>query len=183
MTQKPDDTNLLGGQEIWEKHNQTVSTKLAELGMTSEEVTQILSSDQIHDKIVQLCFASRPGAKSATTPEIAKHIPKGWSVKEDVPLTLNQFLKLKFISFLEKSESSIGRDQLTHRAKKLRGNFGLADAAWLLENQHLIPAELRVKYIVFPGTVLRGSDGDPRVPCLRWGGDDRLVTCKEELGS
>lgn len=200
MIEKPQDAKLLGGQKSWDTCNKKVSSKLEALGMTDEEATQSLSSDEILDKIAEPCFSVRPGAKSATTPEIAKHIPERWSVKEDVPQTLSQLLKLKFISFLEKGESSIGWEVMCDRAKKLGGNCGLADAVWLLENQHLIPTQLRnTAIILFPGTVLLRSDGRLCVPYLvwdddrwilsflwlgsNWDGNDRLVSCKEESGS
>lgn len=201
MIEKTQDTKLLGGQEIWDKHNKKVSAKLEALGMTSEEVTQIFSGDEIFAKIVELCFAAgRPSPKSATTPEVAAHIPKGWTVLKDVALTLSHHLKIKFISFLERGEVSVHDKVMCERAVKLGGNLGLADARWLVENRQLIPAELRGrKYIIFPGTVLRDSIGYLYVPYLlwddgrwilnfrwledRWIDLDCLVSCMEELGS
>lgn len=182
MIEQPQDAKLLGGQKIWDTCNRAVSSKLESLRMTSEEVTQVLSNDVIVDKIAELCFSARPGAKSATTPEIAKHIPQEWSVKDDVPLSLSQAQKLEFISFLESGEEYIsGGETMCSRAVRLGGNRGLADAVWLIENQHLIPAELRGKYIVLPGTLLRDSDGDLNVPYLRWD-DGRWILSFRLLG-
>lgn len=184
-------TDLLGGPEAWNEMNQSVSTMLKEKGWTHEQVQSALSTKEFNGNVYQL-FGAPPGAKSAKTPEIAKYILEGSKVHKDVPSRI--ITKFDFISFLKKDEESIGGRAMRRRAKEFDYNLGLADAVWFLENQHLIPIELRGKCIIFPGTVLRDSDGRLNVPCLRWVGvrwilnfrwlddhwysRDRLVSCE-----
>lgn len=185
--------DLLGGREVWEKNAQALSTRLKAQGWTDDDVRAVLSTEGFTNRMFALFNTARPGAKSVTTPEVAPHIPGGWSVLEDVPSRIPR--EPKFISFLESGEVYVDSETMRSRAVKLGGNLGIADAVWFLENQTLIPTELRGQaFIVFPGTVLRDSDGDLRVPYLGWGGKrwilrfrwldnrwdggDRMVSCK-----
>lgn len=186
-------TDLLGGQEVWNKSAQAHSTMLKAQGWTDDEVRSVLSNEGFTNKMFALFIAARPGAKSATNPEVAAHIPKGWSVIED---TLSRLIKgVEFIRFLESGEVYVSGEVMRGRAVKLGCNLGIADAVWFLENQALIPEELQGNaYIAFPGTLLRDSDGLLRVPYVDWDGDrwillfrwlgydwdghDRLVSCK-----
>ncbi|MDP3244661.1 MAG: hypothetical protein Q8M83_03310 [bacterium] len=99
-------------------------------------------------------------------------IPEGWEVVEDVTPTQFQIADLEFVSFLKKGESYISGKEMRSRAIKLKANLGLRDTRYLLEHQDEIPAGLRDKYLVFPGTVLRRRPfGDLFVTCLCWVGD------------
>lgn len=99
-------------------------------------------------------------------------IPNGWEIVEYVEPSKFQVKDLEFISFLEKGEEYVKGDVMRQRAVKLKANLGLYDGKYLLEHQDEIPAKLRgKKYIVLPGTVLRGSYGNLHVPYLRWLGD------------
>lgn len=96
---------------------------------------------------------------------------KKWLVVEDVEPTFVEGCQLDFLSFLEGGESSVNGDVMRSRAKANNAVPGLADAKFVLANQHLIPENMRGKYLVFAGTVLRSPDGSLSVPFLYWGVD------------
>lgn len=129
-------------------------------------------------------------------------IPQGWEVAvidgvvQDVaPKADLDVSKVDFKSFLQGDESYTSGNEMRKRAIKLKGNLGLSDAKRFLEQQDKIPPEFRgKKYIVFTGTVLRGSDGVFHVAYLDWDGGrwvlgfgwlgggwsgDGLVACSE----
>ena len=60
-------------------------------------------------------------------------------------------------------------------AIELDANYGQEDAEWLLENQDVIPAELRNFYLVFPATKWRGPDSPRRVSYLSFRGGRWLL--------
>ena len=96
----------------------------------------------------------------------------GWKLFEDVTFDWKQFVP-KFVEFLKSGEPCIDGEEMKRRALKLNANSGQHDAEYLLENQKLIPKELRVKCLIFPGTVWQDNLGDRRcVPCLFWGGNE-----------
>ena len=123
------------------------------------------------------CLEDQP---SLLTLAVAELIPKytdkngnkkKWGVVEDVSPFEFKVKDLEFISFLEKGEDYIGGEEMRKRAVGLKANLGLADAKYLLDHKAEIPAKLRgKKYIVLPGTVLRDSNSDLRVPYLGWVG-------------
>lgn len=78
---------------------------------------------------------------------------------------------LERIEFLNFDERSFTGKELQKRARKLNINLGQHTAEYLLEHQDEIPEEWRGTYLVFPGTVWRGSGGDRSVSCLYWGGE------------
>ncbi len=98
-------------------------------------------------------------------------IPKEWVVVEDVQPSKFQVKDMEMVSFLETGEDYVKGEVMRKRAVGLKANLGLADAKYLLDHQAEIPLEFQNKYIVFPGTVLRGSGGGLHVPCLGWDGD------------
>jgi len=79
---------------------------------------------------------------------------------------------LELIPFLKDKETSIKGEELVKRAKKLKANLGQYHAEYLLEHQEDIPEDWRDYYIVFPGTIWRGSVGFRNVSFLYWGGSD-----------
>jgi hypothetical protein len=94
---------------------------------------------------------------------------EGWTLLENVPRRLNS--AIDGISFLKGSEKYINGEEVVRRARTgLDANYGQEDAEWLLDNRNMIPAELRKYYLVFPGTIWRGSTGGRCFPCLNWNG-------------
>lgn len=169
-------TDLLGGQEVWEETAYIVSTIQKEEKWTDDEVRQVLLHPAFKNKIRQLFRDLWPGAKSATTPKVAALI-KGYTVIKDVPSRFFCAQTLEFPSFLKAGKKRISGEAMFNHAEKLEGNNGIADAVWLLENQHLIPTELRGKAcIVFSGTLLHDwEEGRLLVPYLEWDDDDSWV--------
>lgn len=105
------------------------------------------------------------------TKKTSPFLPKDWTIVEDVPQTLTDDSQLEFLSFLKDDEKYINGDTMRERAKEMNTNLGSADAQYLLDNQSKIPLELRNNYIVFPGTIVRNSNGHLHVACFDWGGD------------
>jgi len=95
----------------------------------------------------------------------------GWKLLEDVSQTLSA-AGFNLVPFLGGGDSYIEGDSMAARAIELGANLGQHDAEYLLENQQLIPTELRSILLVFPGTKWRDFDDSIRVPCLGWR-DDR----------
>ncbi len=93
----------------------------------------------------------------------------GWTRLEHVEFYGQPFTP-EMVEFLKQGESSVNGEVMKQRAKELNAHLGQGHAEYLLENQHLIPAEYRGNYLVFPGTVWQGSDGDRYVPYLSWDG-------------
>ncbi|MFH1315319.1 MAG: hypothetical protein ABIH67_02870 [Candidatus Uhrbacteria bacterium] len=94
---------------------------------------------------------------------------KKWDVIEDVELTELEPNDLEFFSFLKGDEAVVNGDTMRSRAVQFNGNLGLSDTPRLLEWLNQLdedPRELQGKYIVLPGTVLRGLGGGLLVPCL-----------------
>lgn len=97
-------------------------------------------------------------------------IPKGWKIIKDVPQSKSK--EFEFISCLNENENCIfSWEELQKWAVNLNANLGLKDAEFLEEHQSLISEKMRNKWIVFPGTILRDSDGFLYVACLDWDGD------------
>ncbi len=97
---------------------------------------------------------------------------EGWELVEDVsePATI-VIADLEVISFLREGEGSVSEEVMRKRAVELGANFGQRHAEFLLEHQEEIPVEFRKFYLVFSGTVWRGSGGNLLVPCLGWDGE------------
>ena len=95
---------------------------------------------------------------------------EGWTLSENVSRRLSS--AIDGISFLKKGENYINGEEMVRRARtELDANYGQEDAEWLLEHQDQIPTEFRKFYLVFPGTIWRGSRGRRSVPYLYWDGD------------
>lgn len=121
----------------------------------------------------------------------------GYTVVEDVPSAKCEISGFEMVSFLNDGESFVKDKVMRERAVTLKANFGLVDAKRMLDNQEEIPAEFQGKYLVFPGTLLRDSDGRLHIAFLCWVGDrwhlhfhwvgggfydhDRLVRCKSSV--
>lgn len=95
-------------------------------------------------------------------------IPENWEVVEDVVPTTKS--GREFVTFIEAWEEYIGGGLMRARGKKLGANLGLVDAKYDLEHQENSSVELRGKYLVYSGTVLRDSVGRLNVPDLGWRG-------------
>ena len=135
---------------------------------------------KLHDEISRGCitrellqaFLENPnrftkGTHSSSFAIVAKY---GYTVVEDVEPSQFKVKNLKFITFLKSGELYITGETMRQRAITLKGNFGLIDGQYLLDHQEEIPKKMLGKYIVLPGTLLRGSDGRLFIACLRWRG-------------
>ena len=91
-------------------------------------------------------------------------------IVEDVASTDFNVGDLEFLRFLNDGEPPIAGAIMRQKAVALKANYGLSDAKRLLDHQDEIPTDMRGKYIVFTGTVLRGSGGGLCVACLYWVG-------------
>lgn len=102
----------------------------------------------------------------------ASLIPKRWSVVpgQDVEPTIGAgTTNLELVSFIEGCGlPQIDGEEMRRLATVLKGNLGLADAKYLLDHQHMIPEEMRSKYLVFPGTLLCDAAAELQIFCLFW---------------
>lgn len=94
----------------------------------------------------------------------------GWTLESDLEYRAGE-ATLDLAEFLRSGESTVRGTVMAERAKKLGADLGQKHAEILLANQHLIPKEWRGYYLVFPGTVWRGSNGHRYVPYLLWNGE------------
>jgi len=121
-----------------------------------------------------------------------------WELLEDVGFVpvISSFDELELVSPLKSGEIHLPGEELVQRAREeLRANLGQRHAEYILQHQEGIPEEWRANYLIFPGTIWRGSGGARVVPFLYWGGgrwflyfcwleddfdsDDRLVRPRE----
>lgn len=94
-----------------------------------------------------------------------------WELLENVSRVTNSVAALKLVPFLKPDENYVNGEEMVRRARmELASNFGQEDAEWLLEHQAEIPDEWRKFYLVFTGTVWRGSRGHRGVAYLYWDG-------------
>ncbi|MEK7654594.1 MAG: hypothetical protein AAB345_05000 [Patescibacteria group bacterium] len=101
-------------------------------------------------------------------------VPQGWEIVEPGPARrITDVSKLELKSFLKKGESYINGEVMKQRAKDMNCDLGQEDLEYFLEHQEEIPKKFRDPsiYLVFPGTVVESPDGDRRVACLGWSGD------------
>ena len=74
----------------------------------------------------------------------------------------------RFERFLLDGERDPLGDEVLEYAAARQAASGLQAALHLLKNQHLIPAELRDRYLVFAGVVMVHADGYWCTLCLEW---------------
>ena len=144
-------------------------------GCNLEDFNRLLTEqgDSAIDKFVEVTLDLRPRPVSYFKYDKAKSgwLEKGWKLLEDVPF-YGQPFDFDLVEFLKPGESYVNGEEMKQRAIKLNAHLGQGHAEYLEANQDRIPKEFRDKYyLVFPGTVWRGSGGDRYVPCLRWDGD------------
>ena len=107
----------------------------------------------------------------------------GWSIAEQdersLALAEVDLTKVSFEMILKERESSVAHEEkLKHlkNAGHIRLDVKVFQILW--ENQHLIPESWKDHpYILFEGTVLRGSDGCLCVLCLYWWHGERHWRC------
>lgn len=94
---------------------------------------------------------------------------EGWGLLEDVdePSSIS-IADLGLVSFFKDGESYVRGEEMVKRAEKFGANLGQRHAELLLDHQNQIPKEWRDYYLVFPGTIWRGRDGDRYVQSLCW---------------
>lgn len=92
-----------------------------------------------------------------------------WTLLEHASRRITSATNLELVPFLKEKESFVSGEEMVRRARvELDANCGQEDAEWLLEHQDEIPAEFRKYYLVFTGTIWRGSRGNRIVPYLGW---------------
>ncbi len=144
---------------------------LAQLGVESEHLDRLRSKGQEWraKKVAEALISD----EQALVPVPLKHdkTKDGWKLLEHVEF-YGQPFDFDLVEFLKPGESYVNGEEMKQRAIKLNAHLGQGHAEYLEANQDRIPKEFRDKYyLVFPGTVWRGSGGDRYVPCLRWDGD------------
>ena len=157
--------------EIWKRIIEAVQ----KLGGSDEDLRKILTEKGMATKIAEIIMAGKAAAaavkKFVSEISAAELIPSGWKVEEDVEPSTFRIEDIEFPTFLVGGESSIYGTVLRQRAVEQKANLGLVDLKRVLAEQGKLPTELRGKYLVFAGTLLRGSGGGLCVPFLYWDGD------------
>lgn len=129
--------------------------------------------DRVLDRIEELTadIVEEIGKLAKPKPKFLNDRTKdGWELVEDVGLTpaITSPTQLELVSFLKEGESYVNGEVMAKRAIELKAAMGQNHAEWLLAHQSEIPKEFRKYYLVFTGTIWRGSDGRRYVPYLYW---------------
>ncbi|GEM_PF-2025190 len=96
----------------------------------------------------------------------------GWTLVEHCPRRITSVRDLELVSFLKQDENSVKGEEMVRRARvELDASYGQEDAEWLLGHQNEIPVEFQKYYLVFTGTIWRGSYGRRYVSYLFWDGE------------
>lgn len=141
-----------------------------EAGGDDDDARRVFGDELLKKRLGLLVMGRLKLGQFPSETQAADLIPEGWAVVEDVEPSEFNISDLEFVSFLEGEEQYVAGEEMRKRSVALRGNLGLCDAKRLLAGQNEIPEDIRSKYIVLPGTVLRGSDRYLRVPFLYWHG-------------
>lgn len=140
-------------------------------GGSDDDLRRLISKPSLAQQVAAIIMdKERGGDLFPSQIHAADLIPQGWMVVEDVAPSKFHVKELEFISFLNQGESSINCEVIRQRAVTLKANLGLVDGKRILAEQDKLPVELRDKYIVLPGTLLRAPDGLLRVAYLFWDG-------------
>lgn len=147
--------------------SKAVLNAVLDQGGTDDDLARILSDAELRREIARLIVAKPVKSEFPSSAIAAEY---GYAVVEDVAPTLKSVGDLEIAPFLEPGEDYVNGETMRQRAKKLGANLGLADLKFVLDRQAEIPAEMRDKYIVFSGTVLRYPFGNLGTACLHWHG-------------
>ncbi len=142
-----------------------------EAGGDDDDARRVFGDELLKKRLGLLVMGKLKLGQFPSEIQAADLIPEGWTVVEDVEPSKFNVSDLEFVSFLEGEEQSVTGEEMRKRAVTLQGNLGLCDGKRMIACQNEIPEDLRSKYIVLPGTVLRYSVGFLLVPCLLWFGD------------
>jgi hypothetical protein len=148
--------------------SKAVLNAVLDQGGTDDDFARILSDAELRREIARLIVAKPVKSEFPSSAIAAEY---GYAVVEDVAPTLKSVGDLEFAPFLEPGEDYVNGETMRQRAKKLGANLGLVDLKFVLDRQAEIPAEMRDKYIVFSGTVLRNPNGYLYVADLYRSGD------------
>lgn len=120
--------------------------------------------------VVNVVRITITSVKEFTKPNWMKRLVKG-----NDPVEPGTY-EYTFEPFLNDGESSVKGDEMVRRATESGAISGLQHALYLLDNQHLIPAEFRgKKYLVFAGTEALDSSDRRNVAYLYWGGNSWIL--------
>ncbi|MBI5221678.1 MAG: hypothetical protein HY979_02650 [Candidatus Magasanikbacteria bacterium] len=162
--------NILTGDQY-----KKLDSKLDEIKRQLKQKNGYPFDQQMLNRALQLVIDGQFVALGLQFPcqvHVPELIPDKWEVLEDVEPTADlDVSKLTFKSVLQGDEDWVNGDTMRGRAVTFKGNYGLSDAPQFLAQQAKIPVDLRDKYILLPGTKLRGPCGLLRVPCFYWRGD------------
>jgi hypothetical protein len=103
-------------------------------------------------------------AKKLEKPDWIKQITK------DVPVEPGTYV-FTYEEFLREGEINIGTNEMMRRANESGAVSGVGHALSLLENQGLIPKELRGKYLAFAGVEAVDFNDSLYAPFVYWNGD------------
>jgi hypothetical protein len=117
--------------------------------------------------VTALALAILPAREAFSSPNpIADLVPSWWTVVEDVKPSQFQMKDIEFVTYLHEDETSISGDEMRRRAAALKANLGILDGKYLLDHQDEIPKDMRDKYIVLSGALLRNYAGVLHVAVL-----------------
>jgi hypothetical protein len=91
-------------------------------------------------------------------------------VTKDVPVEPGTYV-FTYEEFLRQGEISVGTNEMMRRANESGAVSGVGHALSLLENQGLIPKELRGKYLAFAGVEAVDFKDSLYAPFVYWNGD------------
>lgn len=128
-------------------------------------------------------FDSAEGELYSSRTYAADIIPPGMEIEREFEPTRFEVGNLVLVSFKDTfshCDGSITGSSVIDRAAKLRGDYSLSHAKYLLNHQAEIPIEWRKYWIVFTRTILRIAKFDPNpavsynhyLPCIRWKDDE-----------
>lgn len=130
-------------------------------GGNMDDLRRIEKDSDLRRTIGQLVVGQKPAFVYDKTKD-------GWTLISDVGFQLGE---VELVEFLKPGESNVKGNVMADRAKELGANLGQKHAEWLEKNQDRIPVKFRQFYLIFPGTVWQGPDGNRGVPRLSWYGD------------
>lgn len=100
---------------------------------------------------------------------------ESWELVRDVTGSASiSDLKLELVLYLDWGEQAdLNNDEIEERLNDI-GGLGQHHAKYLLDHQDEIPSEWRKHYLLFPGTIMRGTGqygGILHMPCMWWNRD------------
>jgi hypothetical protein len=154
--------------EVW----QALINAVLDKGGTDKDVRRVFTDKKLADDLANRILTKR--IEFPSSKYVARFWPGREVVEDVVPSPNLNIGDFEFIPFLRENENWVSGEEMRKRAVEIKANLGFVDAVHLLRCEEKIPEELRRKFLVFPGTVLRDPDGDLCVVHLNW---DRIHWC------